>query len=189
MILPKVLLPASLLLAAMPSIGQVSGVTPDDLLKPLKDSWPTYNGDYTGRRFSALTQVNRANVKQLTLAWTSQVAAGADNPESAGEQRRANILEAPDLIVGGEGPGNISIEGGSIKCSMLEVDGTLYLTMPDNAWAVDAHDGHVRWHYFWKTKGGTHIANRGVGMWNNYLYMETPDDYLVSLDARTGKER
>ena len=62
MILPKILLPASLLLASMPSMGQVSGVTPEDLLKPLKDSWPTYNGDYTGKRFSALTQVNRANV-------------------------------------------------------------------------------------------------------------------------------
>ena len=45
------------------------------------------------------------------------------------------------------------------------------------------------WHYFWKTKGGTHIGNRGLGMWHNYLFMETPDDYLVSLDAQTGKER
>jgi alcohol dehydrogenase (cytochrome c) len=26
-------------------------------------------------------------------------------------------------------------------------------------------------------------------MWGNWLYMETPDDYLVSIDARTGKER
>ena len=26
-------------------------------------------------------------------------------------------------------------------------------------------------------------------MWNNYLFMETPDDYLVSLDAKTGRER
>ena len=26
-------------------------------------------------------------------------------------------------------------------------------------------------------------------MWNNYLFFETPDNYLVSLDARTGKER
>ena len=26
-------------------------------------------------------------------------------------------------------------------------------------------------------------------MWNNYLYMETPDNYLVSLEAKTGKER
>ena len=80
-------------------------------------------------------------------------------------------------------------DGGTIKASVLEVDGTLYFTMPDNAWAVDARDGHELWHYFWKTKGGTHIGNRGVGMWNNYLFMETPDDYLVSLDAKTGKER
>ena len=26
-------------------------------------------------------------------------------------------------------------------------------------------------------------------MWNDYLYMETPDNYLVSLEAKTGKER
>ena len=69
------------------------------------------------------------------------------------------------------------------------VDGTLYVTTPDNAWALDARDGRELWHYFWKTRGGTHIANRGLGMWNNYLYMETPDNYLVSLDAKTGKER
>ena len=93
------------------------------------------------------------------------------------------------MIVGGEGPGDITTRGGIIKASVLEVDGTLYFTMPDNAWAVDARDGHELWHYFWKTKGGTHIGNRGLGMWNNYLFMETPDDYLVSLDAKTGKER
>ena len=69
------------------------------------------------------------------------------------------------------------------------MDGTIYITMPDNAWALDARDGHELWHYYWKTRGGTHIANRGLGMWNNYLYMETPDNYLVSLEAKTGKER
>ncbi len=69
------------------------------------------------------------------------------------------------------------------------VDGTIYISTPDNAWAIDARDGHEIWHYYWKTRGGTHIANRGLGMWNNYLFMETPDDYLVSLDAKTGKER
>ena len=40
-----------------------------------------------------------------------------------------------------------------IKASVLEVDGTLYFTMPDNAWAVDARDGRELWHYFWKTQG------------------------------------
>ena len=38
---------------------EAGGVDPASLLKPLAESWPTYSGDYTGRRFSALTQVNR----------------------------------------------------------------------------------------------------------------------------------
>jgi len=34
------------------------------------DAWPTYNGDYTGRRFSTLTKINADNVKHLSLAWS-----------------------------------------------------------------------------------------------------------------------
>jgi alcohol dehydrogenase (cytochrome c) len=157
--------------------GQGDGVSPAELLKPLKDSWPTYNGDYSGKRYSALAQLNQTNVMHLTLAWSTRVSPGA-----RGGRGGATV------IVGGEGTGDLT-SGGSIKASVLEVDGTLYFTMPDNAWAVDARDGRELWHYFWKTKGGTHIGNRGLGMWNNYLFMETPDDYLVSLDAKTGKER
>ena len=40
-------------------------VQPDDLLqKGIKDNWVSYNGDYTGRRYSSLTQVTPANVSQ-----------------------------------------------------------------------------------------------------------------------------
>ena len=39
------------------------------------------------------------------------------------------------------------------------------------------------------TKGGTHIGNRGMAMWNSWVYMETPDNYLICLDAKTGKEK
>ena len=35
------------------------GSIPPELLKPLADAWPTYNGDYSGKRYSALTQINR----------------------------------------------------------------------------------------------------------------------------------
>src|ERR1700724_3647014 len=175
MTLKNLLLAAPFLLSPVMLTGQGKGFTQAELLKPLKDSWPTYNGDYSGRRYSALTQVNQSTVKHLTLAWMSRVTAGRGG--------RGNI------IVGGEGPGDIGGGGGAIKASMLEVDGTLYFTMPDNAWAMDARDGRELWHYFWKTRGGTHIGNRGLAMWNGYLFMETPDDYLVSLDAKTGKER
>ena len=77
----------------------------------------------------------------------------------------------------------------NIKGTPLMVDGTLYVTTPDNAWALDARDGRELWHYFWRTRGGTPIGNRGVGMWNDAVFMVTPDDYLVSLESRTGKER
>ena len=93
------------------------------------------------------------------------------------------------MQIGGEGTGDFPPSPANIKGTPLMVDGTLYVSTPDNAWAIDARDGRELWHYYWKTRGGTHIANRGLGIWNNYLYMETPDNYLVSLDAKTGKER
>jgi len=181
--LRKLLLAEVVLLSMVILRGQGHGVSPAELLQPLKDSWPTYNGDYSGKRYSALTQLNQSNVTHLTLAWMSRVTPGAGNAGGRGRGGATNI------IIGGEGTGNIAGGGGTIKASVLEVDGTLYFSMPDNAWAMDARDGRELWHYFWKTKGGTHIGSRGMGMWNNYVYMETPDDYLVSLDAKTGKER
>ena len=150
-------------------------LTSAQLLKPLADSWPTYSGDYSGKRYSALSQINQTTVKNLSLAWTMHVLPGNRGGRT---------------IVGGEGSGDIPAGGGaSIKASILEVDGILYVSTPDNAWAYDARDGSEIWHYFWKTRGGTHIGNRGLGMYGNWLFMETPDNYLVSLDAKTGRER
>jgi alcohol dehydrogenase (cytochrome c) len=160
------------------------GLDPALINKPLKDDWPTYNGDYSGKRYSLLTQVNQSNVKNLTLAWASRVTAGP----GGGFGGFGGGFGAP-TIIGGEGADTGGGGGGAfIRASILEVDAKLYVSTPDNAWAMDARDGHVLWHYFWKTKGGTHIGNRGLGMWHNRLYMETPDDYLVCLDAATGKE-
>jgi alcohol dehydrogenase (cytochrome c) len=177
---------ASMLLLSAQSFGQGGGVSPEDLLKPLAKNWPTYNGDYSGKRYSALTMVNRETVQNLGLAWSTRLTPGSDSTFATSSS--GNRIPV-SLTVGGEGPGNINIRSGTVKGSVLAVDGTLYVTMPDNAWALDARDGHQLWHYFWKTRGGTHIGNRGFGMWHGYLYMETPDDYLVSLDAKTGKER
>src|SRR5262245_17949506 len=179
MTLKKLLL--SISIAAVPVLlsAQGKGLDPTDLLKPLGESWTTYSGDYTGRRYSSLKQINQTTVKNLTLAWTTTVNAGAGGRGGGGG----------NVIVGGEGTSEIGGGPPTIKGTPLMVDGTLYVSAPDNAWAIDARDGRELWHYYWRTRGGTHIANRGLGMWNNYLYMETPDNYLVSLDAKTGKER
>ena len=173
MTLHKLLLTSSLLLLPVALTGQGRGATPADLHKPLGESWPTHNGDYSGKRYSSLTLINQTTVKQLSLAWVSVLSSG----------------QGGGTIVGGEGKGDFPIGGVNVKGTPLMVDGTLYVTSPDNGWAVDARDGRTLWHYFWRTRGGTHIANRGFGLWNDYLYMLTPDNYIVSLHAKTGQER
>jgi alcohol dehydrogenase (cytochrome c) len=164
---------------------------PAQLLKPLSDAWPSYSGDYSGQRYSALKQINQSNVKHLTLAWSTRVTSGLPNSGGAGRGGFGGPV-APPTIIGGEGTGDLNEVGGRsnrIVGAVLMVDGILYASTPDNAWAINAADGHVLWHYVWKTKGGTHTGNRGMGMWGNWLFLETPDNYLVSLDARTGQER
>ncbi len=167
-----------------------AGMDPAALLKPLADSWPTYSGDYSGRRYSALTQLNQATVKGLGLAWVAKLTAGLPSAPGrfGGGGRFGGARD--NVIVGGLGAPELAFSGApTVKGSILQVDGVLYVTAPDNVWALDAQDGRELWRYFWKTRGGTHIGNRGAGMWRNYLFFETPDNYLVSLDARTGKER
>jgi len=138
------------------------------------DAWPTYHGDYTGRRFSTLKQINTTNVKNLTLAWVYRL-----NTSRAG------------AIVGGEGP-ETPPPGGTtpaIKSTPLMLNGILYFSVPDHVYALDVRTGREIWHYAWKTRGGDHIGNRGVGILGNWLYFLTPDNYFVSLDVATGKER
>ena len=133
---------------------------PQELLSPPTDTWPTFNGDYSGRRFSPLKQINSENVQNLGLAWVYRVNGG---PNTA--------------------------FGTSIKATPLEVNGILYFTLPDYAFAVDARNGRELWSYKWESQGGIHIGNRGVGIYGNWLFFETPDNHLISLDKNTGKFR
>jgi alcohol dehydrogenase (cytochrome c) len=178
-----------------------NGVDPASLKKPLADDWLSYSGDYTGRRYSSLKQIDRSNVKGLSLAWVAPLTAGVGSTGTAGGGGgfgggrggfgggRGGGGGAP-MIVGGVGTGEFTTSStANVKGAILKVGDVLYVTAPDNVWAMDARDGRVLWQFYWKTRGGTHIGNRGAAIWRNYLYFETPDNYLVSLDARTGKER
>ncbi len=76
---------ATLLLAcvALSCLGADEGLNPQDLTKTLSDSWPTFNGDYSGKRFSALSQINQSNVRGLTLAWVMRPKVGFDQVDAA----------------------------------------------------------------------------------------------------------
>lgn len=152
--------PVVLSFGLLPGLLQAQGLDPKLIVNPPRGTWPTYNGDYSGQRFSPLQQINQDTIHSLALAWAFPTG----------------------LVNGG---GNIY----SIKGTPLMVDGIVYFTMPDHVWAVDAQTGREIWHYEWASKGGIHIGNRGVGIYRNWLFFETPDDHLVSLDKDTGKFR
>ncbi|MBV8864700.1 MAG: acido-empty-quinoprotein group A, partial [Acidobacteriaceae bacterium] len=135
------------------------GLDPKKLTGPPVDTWPTYNGDYSGRRFSSLAKINSGNVQSLSLAWVYRTQAGAAET------------------------------GSVIKSTPLLVNGVLYFTIPDHVFSVDARSGHEIWHSGWNSKGGWRIGNRGVGIYHEWLYFETPDCHLLSLDIKTGSER
>ena len=124
--------------------------------------WPTYNGDYSGRRFSPLTAINASNVNALTLAWLYRIA-------DVGQQR--------------------GVGEPTIKSTPLMVNGVLYFTIPDHVYALDARTGEQIWHYGWEDKGGHLVGQRGVGIYKDYLYFLAPDGWFISLDAKDGKER
>lgn len=54
----------------------------------LADDWPSYNGDYTGRRYSNLSQVTPANVSGLSAQWVFH-------------SRNAGTLELTPIVVAG----------------------------------------------------------------------------------------
>ncbi|MEO7273240.1 MAG: acido-empty-quinoprotein group A [Vicinamibacterales bacterium] len=144
----------ALTLATVVAVGAQNGLQPAAILKPTPDSWPTYNGDYSGRRFSPLKSITDANVKALSLAWLYTVTAG-----------------------------------GPIKSTPLMIDGILYFSTPDHAYAISARTGREIWHYVWPSKGGNHLGNRGMAALGETLYFETPDCHLVALEMKTGEKK
>ena len=67
--------PGILLLSTV-AIAQQPGLTSAQIEKPALTSWPTYNGDYSGRRYSTLSKINAANVKHLSVAWIYDLTGG-----------------------------------------------------------------------------------------------------------------
>lgn len=152
-------------LAASLVLGFAAPANALDMAKvgqPPVDLWPTHHGDYTGRRYSTLDQINERNVDALRPQWTSSFA-------DVGPQRGA-----PTPVV---------------KASPLMVDGVIYVTLPDLVYALDARTGVRLWSYAWHDKGGHLVGNRGVGMYKDRIYFLGPDNWVICLDAKTGKER
>ena len=155
----------ALALQACVTLSAQGVVSIDDLLKPTSSSWPMYNGDYSGRRFSSLSTIDASTVTSMTLAWVYR-----PNPGLG--------------AAAGGGPLQVMI-----KSTPVVVNGVLYVTIPDHVWAIDARSGRELWHATWPSRGGWHISNRGVAVLGSTVYVVTPDCQLVALASGDGVEK
>src|SRR5207245_11342883 len=67
----------------------------------------------------------------------------------------------------------------------LVADGVMYVSQPNEVYAVDAQAGRLIWEYHHEPaleRG----PNRGVAVYGNRVYLGTADAQLVALDSRTG---
>jgi alcohol dehydrogenase (cytochrome c) len=129
-----------------------------DVARPQPGAWPTYNGNLSGNRFSALDQIDRATVRGLAPRWMF------------------TIHDAPRPL----------------QTTPLVVDGVMYATSVNEAYALDARSGRQVWHYSRpRTPGLAGDAasgiNRGAAALGNRVFMVTDNAHLIALRRDTGE--
>src|SRR3954467_7272332 len=97
-------------IAASSAAPRAQTPPPEAIVHPKSDSWPTFHGDYSGRHYSPLKEINAQNVHNLTLAWVNQ------------------INMTPGANIGGPGPEPTGGGNANTRCAPLLVDGVLYVT-------------------------------------------------------------
>jgi alcohol dehydrogenase (cytochrome c) len=137
-------------------------VTFDRLLNSGKEpqNWMTYSGDYRGRRFSSLDQVNTNNVRTLTAKWVYQTAATGKLETSplvvdgilyaTAQDNRAFALDArtgrPIWMYQHPLPGDIRPCCGRVNRGLAILDDKVFLgTLDAHVIALDARTGNVVW--------------------------------------------
>jgi alcohol dehydrogenase (cytochrome c) len=126
------------------------------LSTPVANDWLSYNGDYTGRRFTSLREIDPGNVSRLRAEWVFHA------PNS-------DRLEVTPVVA----DGIMFVTAANDAFALDAQTGrTLwhYSRPVTNGLIDDASQHH----------------NRGVGIWRTRVYMETDNAHLLCLDARSG---
>jgi len=126
--------------------------------KQVEENWVSYNGDYTGRRFSAMSEVTPANAGSLVAKWHFKTTG-------------AGIMEVTPVVVGGV----MFITRSNDAWALDAKTGKLlwHHARPLSAGLIDDAARHL---------------NRGVAVLGTRVYMETDNAHLLCLDARTGQQ-
>jgi alcohol dehydrogenase (cytochrome c) len=164
-----------------------SAQSPDmaGLLHPGTDSWPTYHGDYSGRRHSSLTQITPANVGKMGLAWAFQTGTGIQIKSSPILVDGILYFTLPDNVWAVDArsghmlwrytyPPNPGLHIGHRGVGIYK--GTLYFTTPDcHLVALDAKTGTVKWNVT--------IADVSKGYWMSVSPLVVRDHVIVGVSG------
>jgi len=162
--------PGAAATAGKPTAGAIDFAR---IQNPKPEDWLTYNGHIGGNRRSPLNQINTANVGKLALQWTFTIPLWTqflpDTPYYRENMRYFGLETVP-----------------------LVADGIMYVTGPNQVFALDARTGQQIWHYSRpRTQGlvsdpslGT---NRGVALLGDNVFMVTDNAHLIAINRITGK--
>ena len=80
-------------------------------------------------------------------------------------------------------------DAGNLQVTPIVVDGIMYVTAPNECYALDAGTGRRIWHYKRpRTKGVVQgSANRGAGVAGDRLFMVTDHAHIIALNRFTGE--
>ena len=149
-----------------PQPGYKMTVNEDRLINASNEpqNWLLMNGDYGSTRYSKLAQITRDNVKNLRMVWAMALGGMQD--------------------LGPNGPEN--------EVNPLIDNGFMYTT---NGWgdvykidATNPDQGKFVWTFDAKTKHqGNQSRTRGISLWEDKVYVNTPDGRVIALNRDTGK--
>jgi alcohol dehydrogenase (cytochrome c) len=145
----------SVVIAAVGSYGQV---TFDRLVNAAKEpqNWVTYSGDYAGRRFSPLDQINTNNARSLVAKWVYQTAA-------------TGKFETTPLVV----DAILYATGQDDRAFALDARTGRPIWLYQRQLPADIRPCCGR-------------VNRGLAILGDKVFMATLDSHVIALDAKTG---
>jgi alcohol dehydrogenase (cytochrome c) len=138
------------------SVQSQISVRTDDMLAPMAGNWLSYNGDYSGRRYSRLSQINVKNADQLRAEWVFH-------------SRNSDHLEVTPVVVNG----TMFVTSSNDTFALDAQTGRTiwHNTRPNSEGLIDDASRHM---------------SRGVGVWHDRVYRMTDNAHLLCLDARSG---
>jgi PQQ-dependent dehydrogenase (methanol/ethanol family) len=153
--------------------GSATGIDFARILNPKPGEWLTFNGNVNGNRYSPLTHIDKANVSTLGVKWTFSIPLWQqflpDTPYYRQNMRYFGLETVP-----------------------IVADGIMYVTGPNQVFALDARTGHQIWHY--SRPRSTDLVsdaslgtNRGVAVLGDHVFMVTDNAHLVALHRVTGR--